>query len=129
MDAIDLLLQRASNGKLGDPAPDAESLSIVLRAALRAPDHGFLRPYRIQLVRGAARERLGEVMSAALARRKPGASPEELTKEAGKPLRAPLILVVSARLQDDPKVPHGEQLLSAGAAAHAILLALQARGY
>jgi nitroreductase len=129
MDAIDLLLARASNGKLGEPAPDDETLQLALRAALRAPDHGLLRPFHITLVRGAARERLGGVLRDALLRRDPNAPAEALAKELGKPLRAPLILVVWARVQEHPKTPAIEQILSAGAAAHGVLLALQARGY
>jgi len=38
-------------------------------------------------------------------------------------------LVVAAIVESHPKVPAVEQLLSAGTAAHAILLALQARGF
>ena len=36
-----------------------------LRAGARAPDHGRLRPWRFLIVRGAARELLGEVMAEA----------------------------------------------------------------
>ncbi len=130
MDAIDLLLTRASNGKLGEPIPDEQTLDVALRAALRAPDHGMLRPVRITLVRGSARERLGAVMREALRLRSPNASEEELAKEAHKPLRAPLILVVWAKVAEaHPKAPPIEQVLSAGSAAHAILLTLQARGF
>jgi nitroreductase len=129
MDAIELLLNRTSNGKLTEPAPDEESLQLALQAAVRAPDHGVLRPWRLQLVRGAAREHLGKVLREALVHRKPSASTEELDKEQSKPLRAPLIIVVSARVQQSPKIPELEQLLSAGVAANNVLLVLQARGY
>ena len=129
MDAIDLLLTRCSNGKLGDPAPDEETLQLALQAAARAPDHGLLRPWRVLLVRGPARERLGQAMRQALSQRKPDASPEELDKEQARPLRAPLLIVVAAHLQESAKVPAVEQILSAGAAAQNILLALHARGY
>lgn len=129
MDAIELLLSRASNGKLGEPAPDAETLDLLMRAAARAPDHGTLRPLKIQLVRGAARERLGLVLREALLRRRPGASAEELDKEQKRPLRAPLLLIVSVRIAAHPKVPEVEQMLSVGAAAQNILLMLHARGY
>ena len=129
MDAIELLKTRASNGKLSEPAPDDESLRIALEAAARAPDHGSLRPWRVHIVRGEARARLGELMAGALARTNPAASPQELDKTRKKALRAPLVIVVSAVVKPHPKVPEVEQLLAAGAAAHAILLALQARGY
>jgi nitroreductase len=130
MDAIELLLTRASHGKLRDPAPDEATLQRVFAAAMRAPDHGLLRPWRFQLIRGEARARFGEVMRSALLTRKPNALPEELEKEQRRPLRAPLLIVVSARVQPQhPKVPAIEQVLSAGAAAQNILLALHAQGY
>lgn len=124
-----MLLTRASNGKLGDPAPDDETLQLALQAAVRAPDHAFLRPWRLLLVRGEARERLGRVMREALLARQPGASPQELDKEQAKPLRAPLLIVVCARVQTNPKAPAIEQILSAGAAAQNVLLTLHARGF
>jgi nitroreductase len=129
MDAIDLLITRASNGKLGDPAPDEETLRLALQAAARAPDHALLRPWRILVIRGEARARLGQVMRDALSRRRPDASEPELDKEQHKPLRAPLLIVVAARVQESPKAPAIEQILSAGAAAQNILLALHARGF
>jgi nitroreductase len=129
MDAIELLLTRASNGKLGEPAPDDETVQLALQAAVRAPDHGLLRPWRLLLVRGEARERLGRAMREALLARRPDASAPELEREQAKPLRAPLLIVVAARVQESPKVPAIEQILSAGAAAQNILLALHARGY
>jgi nitroreductase len=69
------------------------------------------------------------VFREALERRNPAATAAELDKEERRPLRAPVLFVVSARLRVDPKIPEIEQLLSAGTAAHAILLALHARGY
>lgn len=129
MDALELLMTRASNGKLRDPAPDDDTLQRIVQAALRAPDHGLLRPWRVQLVRGSARERLGELMQGALLRRSPGAPPEAVEKERRKPLRAPLIAVVSARVRPDPKVPAIEQVLAAGALTHGLLLGLHAHGY
>lgn len=129
MDAIDLLLTRSSNGKLGEPAPDDETLQLALQAAARAPDHALLRPWRVLVIRGDARERLGRAMRDALAQRRPAASAQELDKEQQKPLRAPLLLVVAARIQESPKAPAIEQILSAGAAAQNILLALHARGF
>ncbi|MGJ8686639.1 MAG: nitroreductase family protein, partial [Spongiibacteraceae bacterium] len=41
----------------------------------------------------------------------------------------PMLMVVSAVIVEHPKVPEIEQQLSAGCAAHAILLALEALGY
>lgn len=129
MDAIDLLTTRASNGKLGEPAPDEPTLRNAFAAAVRAPDHALLRPWRFRVVRGEARVRLGEVFRESERRRHPEASADMLDRAGAKPLRAPLIIVVAATPRENPKVPRVEQVVSAGMAAHAILLALHAQGF
>jgi nitroreductase len=80
-------------------------------------------------VRGDARLRLGELMAATEKKKRPAATGDELERTRGKALRAPLILVVAAVIEAHPKVPAVEQVLAAGTAAHAILYALQARGF
>jgi nitroreductase len=129
MDGIELLTTRASNGKLAEPAPDATTLQLAFEAAARVPDHAGLHPVRIRLVRGAARERFGQLLADVVLRANPAADPAQLEQTKSKALRAPLIIVVGAHITAHPKVPEIEQILSAGAAAHAILLALHARGY
>ena len=128
MPALDLLLNRVSVGRLLEPAPDAAQRELMFRAALRAPDHGQLRPWRFLTVEGAARAKLGELFAAALAA-DPETKPETLDKARAMPLRAPLLMVVIARLSEHPKVPQEEQILSAGCAVHGLLLAAQALGF
>ncbi len=127
MDAIELLATRASNGKLGEPAPDEATLATILEAALRAPDHANLRPWKVLVLRGEARQRLGDVLARIEA--DAGADEEKVERTRRKPLRAPLLLVVAATPKEHPKAPEIEQVLSAGAVAHGILLGLQARGF
>lgn len=129
MDAYEALITRRSPVELAEPAPDEEAVRKLLAAAMRAPDHGRLRPWRFILIRGAAREKLGEILASSLLRRSPGASPELIEKERRKPLRAPLLVVVVAHIQENPKIPAGEQLLSAGAAAQNIMIASHALGF
>ena len=129
MDAITLLNHRNSEPRLTKPGPDRDALLQILGAAARAPDHGRLRPWRFLLIEGKARYRLGELFVSALQARKPDATPEEIKKTEEAPLRAPIVIAVIARLQDHAKVPKIEQLLSAGCAAHGILLAAQALGF
>ncbi|MCZ7680414.1 MAG: nitroreductase [Sandaracinaceae bacterium] len=124
---MELLRTRASNGKLAEPAPDDEALREILEAALRAPDHAMLRPWRVLLVRGEARARLGDVLAEVEAAR--GADAEAIERARRKPLRAPLVIVVAAAPVPSPKAPEIEQILSAGAVAHGILLGLHARGF
>lgn len=128
MYALDALLNRVSVPRLVEPAPDAAQRENLFRAALRAPDHGQLRPWRFLTIEGAAREQLGELFARVQQQRQPEASAELLAKACAMPLRAPLLITVIARLQRGHKVPESEQLLAAGCAAHAILLAAHAQG-
>lgn len=128
--ALGVLRSRHSIGRTIEPPPSDEELSTLLACAARAPDHGGLRPTRYLLVRGAARELLGEVLAASLLRRVPATSGEALARERAKPLRAPLLIVVVSRLRDDvAAVPPLEQLLSSAVAAGYLMVAAHALGY
>ncbi|HEY2863935.1 MAG TPA: nitroreductase [Casimicrobiaceae bacterium] len=129
MDAIEALTTRASPLALGEPAPGAAALAVILKAAERAPDHGRLRPWRFILVEGEARNAFGDVLAAALRRREPDLPTSALDKERGKPLRAPLVMVAAARLREHKSVPRVEQIIAAGAAAQNILVAAHALGF
>jgi nitroreductase len=126
MDAIEALCHRVSVARLTEPAPDAAQRDLLFRAALRAPDHGQLRPWRFLTIEGAARERLGALLASVQQQRNP--DPALVDKARAMPLRAPLLVVVIARLQEHPRVPESEQLLAAGCTAHGLLLAAHALG-
>nr|WP_294974039.1 nitroreductase family protein [uncultured Pseudomonas sp.] len=128
MEALDALQNRVSHARLGEPAPSAEQLDHLFRAALRAPDHGQLRPWRFLTVEGDARARLGELFARALQAEQADATPEVLAKARAMPLRAPTLVVAVARLQEHPKVPEIEQWLAAGCAAYGIVQAAYAQG-
>lgn len=129
LDAIEALTTRASPTGLVAPAPDADALQHMLRAAVRAPDHGRLRPWRFIIVEGAARAALGGVLADALLAREPGVAEAALAKERAKPLRAPLIVIVAAKLREHRGVPAVEQIVAAGAATQNMLLAAHALGF
>ncbi|MGO9785421.1 MAG: nitroreductase family protein [Stellaceae bacterium] len=129
MDALQALLTRRSPAQLREPAPDGPALQTMLDAAMRAPDHGKLRPWRFLVLRGDARARFGALMAESLKRRDPTATPPLLEKERVKPLRAPLIVVVAAEIVEGHKIPAVEQLLAAGAAAQNLQLAAHALGF
>ena len=125
------LLERYSTPAkaLADPAPDEDQLNQILEIAMSAPDHGRLRPYRFITIRGDARHALSEVFGRATKQRDPDVPDDYLKKQKDKPLRSPLIVVVVASPQASEKIPEIEQILSAGAAAHNILLASNAIGF
>lgn len=129
MDALELLQTRNSSPKLTLPAPDEQAIDTLLKAAMRAPDHAWIRPWYFHIIQGEGRERLGELFAQGLAARAPESTAEELSKAKSKALRAPMIIVVSAKTREHPKVPELEQVISAGCAAHGILLAAHALGF
>ena len=131
MNALDALLSRRSVPAqcLTGPGPDAVQLKTALDAALRAPDHGRMQPWRFRLVRGEARARFAELLVAAARVREPGMPPAQLEKLRGRPLHVPLVIVASARLRNNPKVPEIEQLLAAGSGVMNLLNALHAHGF
>ena len=78
-----------------------------------------------------AQNRLGQIFAEALHRRDKEVSNEALEKERRRPLRAPLIITVCAKidLERVDKIPIVEQVVSAGTACQNILLAAHERGY
>jgi nitroreductase len=129
MQAIDALLTRHSARTLSEPGPDEAALELMFAAAARAPDHGRLRPWRFIVIRAAARARFGEMLADHLRRTHPQADEEALQRERLKAFRAPLVVAVAARCNSAVKIPVIEQLLSAGAAAHAMMLAAFTLGF
>lgn len=124
--ALDFLLERHSPWPLTEPAPSAEELDLVFQAALRAPDHGQLRPWRFVLIRGDARVSLGNVFANAARLRDPSDDGERFR---GKAMAAPVLIAICARVQSPHKVPESEQVLAVGAAAMNMLNALHLLGY
>lgn len=101
----------------------------MLLGAMCAPDHGRLRPWRFLLIAGEARNAFGAVIAEALARRRPGVGDDALARERAKALRAPLIVVVVAKMVEQRSIPAMEQIIAAGIAANNVLLVAHASGY
>lgn len=125
---IDTILSRSSTKRFAETPVSEEQVQALLSAAVRAPDHGQLAPWRFTILEGASREILGRAMSAALQTKMPEADAETVTREASKALRSPLLIVVSAATQAHPKVPEIEQWVAVGAAVQNLWLAAQSLG-
>jgi len=128
MDAMQALLSRVSPTRLAPDEPDPLMIEQILAAGLRAADHGRLRPWKFLVVRGEARRRFGELLADGLKLRNPEVSTAMLEAERSKALRAPVIVIVMAAIQDNPNIPEIEQVVSAGAAAQNMLVASHALG-
>ncbi|WP_299199397.1 nitroreductase family protein [uncultured Amphritea sp.] len=127
MNALDNLHQRVSIPALEGPGPTPEQLENMYRAALRAPDHGAIQPWRFLNVQDDGRNRLGELFLQAAAEGQ-SLSAEQQAKYLNMPLRAPLIIVAIAATKEHPKVPRSEQVIAAGCAVQNMLLAAHAQG-
>lgn len=129
MDALHALTTRVSVGRLSEPAPSVEQRQQMFRAALRAPDHGGLRPWRFLTVEGEALNALGERMAEAMRADHPEIGADKLEKARSNPLRAPLLVIALARVVEHPKIPEIEQILAVGAAIQNLMLAAHAQGF
>lgn len=130
MDLFAALDTRSSASRMTEPVPSAEHIKRLLEAAVRAPDHGHLAPWRFFVLTGADRDRFADTVVAARRIRTPDAPEEALETERQKVRRAPMIIVVACVTQPDhPKIPEIEQILAVGAATQNLLLAAHALGY
>ncbi|MAK90893.1 MAG: nitroreductase [Oleibacter sp.] len=125
MNAIQALSKRVSVAQLTGPdlTPDEEEKLFL--AALRAPDHAWMRPSRYLTVRGDERQQLGRLFLESTDNWQTLAEDKQ-TKLLNMPMRAPLIVVAICTVTDHPKVPREEQLLSTGAGVQNMLNAAYA---
>ncbi|MDE0780974.1 MAG: nitroreductase [Alphaproteobacteria bacterium] len=130
---LDALINRASMPPrlFSDAAPARADVEQMLKAAMSAPDHGAVRPWRFHLIEGEARNRLGNLFAEVLLDRDPFATTTAIEKAKARPLRAPLIITVCAKV--DPsrasKIPIVEQVVTVGIAMEHLVIAAQAMGY
>jgi nitroreductase len=129
VELFEALNSRATAKAYGESAPTREHLAQVLESAVRAPDHGRLRPWRFMLIEGDQRRTFGELVAESARRRVPGLSEGDLQRAREKAMRAPTIIITICRVVPSTKVPDIEQILAVGAATQNILLGLHALGY
>lgn len=127
MQALELLINRTSYNKLTEPAPSGAALDNIFKAAVAAPDHGGLTPYRFIVFKDQALQDLGEIFAEAAEADQSDC--EKIEKAKKMPLRAPLIIAVIACLDPSNKIPVSEQHLTAGCAAQAMQMAAVAQGF
>jgi len=128
MDAFEAIFSRQSVGDIKDDPVPRELIEKLLLAAVQAPNHYKVRPWRFIVVTGAGREKMGEVLANSFAEKFPNAPASALEKERAKPLRAPVIIAVGVDKAVEPKVDEVENICAAAAAVENLLIAAQALG-
>lgn len=127
--ATELLLKRTSCPKLQSPAPTTEQFNIIKSAALRVPDHAALKPWQFVVFQGEeALTKLGNIYADAAKKADPNCDESVISRAKQLPHRAPMVVVCIAKYSQHPKVPHVEQLVSAGCAVMAMQQAAFAQG-
>lgn len=124
------MLSRQSVGikHLQEPGPSDEQLQCMVEAALRAPDHAGLVPFRFAVVRGTARDRLGALFVQAAIDNGKADADAQIEHERAR--RAPVTLAVIARIDGGhPLVPAHEQWACVGGALTNLLNAAHALGF
>lgn len=123
MELLNAIHSRQSVSNLRpDPVP-CDLIEQLLSAAVQAPNHFKVRPWRFVVITGAARERMGEVLAQSLKRQKPECLEGELEKARQRPLRAPVVIAVGVDLPEDSRVIEIENVCAAAAAVQNLLLA------
>jgi nitroreductase len=129
---LDLIQSRRSRGKMLPDEPPRDVIEKVLSAAVHAPNHHDTQPWRFFVLTGAARDRLGDALAAALTQRWNGTDSVKLEgllmAERAKPLRSPVLVVVGVNSEADDPMTRREDLQAASAALQNMLLAAQSLG-
>ena len=126
---LDFLLTRRSIPvrMLAAPTPDDATLTRLLTAAARVPDHGKLVPFRFAVLRKAAVDRLARITQEIGTAQ--GRDPDKLVKQAQAFLDAPMTVAVICTPRPDTPIPLVEQEQTAGLACLSLVNAAEAAGF
>lgn len=127
MDAIELLLNRSSQPRLESPAPQGVALQNILQAALRAPDHANLTPWRFVVCQGDGLVKLGKIFQKAAIESE--MAQRDIERSLTLPSRAPMVIVAISQYVEHPKVPWVEQVASVSCSVQAMQMSALAQGF
>jgi nitroreductase len=112
--------------------PPREKIERMLEAATYAPNHHTSEPWRFIVLAGQARVALGELMEQSLRQKMTETESEKaqaaLAKERNKPLRAPVVIVVTCIQPENPKIVDIENVEAVAAAIQNMLLIAEEEG-
>src|SRR5215211_5619843 len=116
MDVFEAIHDRHSIKKVKHDAVPREMIERLLDAAVQAPNHYKVRPWRFVVLTGEALNRLGDVMSASLRGRHPEFPQEAFDKARTTPLQAPVVIAVGVDKPSESKVLEIENVCAVAAA-------------
>lgn len=128
MDVFEAIHNRHSVKKVKGDAVPRELIEKLLDAAVQAPNHYKVRPWRFIVLTGDGLQKLGEAMSASLQERHPEYPQEAFDKARATPHQAPLVIAVGVDKPSEAKVSEIENIAAVSAAIQNLLLAAHALG-
>ena len=128
MEVFEAIYQRHSQKKVKPDALPRALIEKVLDAAVQAPNHYKVRPWRFVVLTGEARKKLGDVMAASQLDRHPEFPQEAFDKARATPLQAPVVIAVGVDKPSESKVLEIENICAVAAACQNLLLAAHAIG-
>jgi nitroreductase len=109
------------------PGPDDATLDVMLKLAMRTPDHGKLFPWRF--VKITDRLAWTRVLEDAFMAANLDARPAQIEAATSPALMAPTLIALLYAPQESTKIPEWEQQLSVGAVGMNLLHAAHAHGF
>lgn len=128
MELFEAIHGRQTISKVKQDEVPRELIEKILSAAVQAPNHYKVRPWRFVVLTGDGRKKLGDVFAASFFERHPDTPPEGLDKTRALPLRAPVVIAVAADKPSEPKHIEMENISAASAAGYIILLTASSLG-
>jgi nitroreductase len=121
---IDAIRSRRTIKKMEiDKAPADDQIMTIIEAATWAPNHHLTEPWRFVIVTGEGRRKLGDALAQGLSSSGARPTPERIEQERGKPMSAPVIVVLISCPKRGENIVPQEEMVAAGAALQNMLLA------
>jgi len=128
MEIFEVIQNRQSIGKVKPDEVPREAIEKLLNAAVQAPNHYKVRPWRFIVITGQSRNKLGDVMAASQQDFHPDLPQEAFDKTRGLPLRSPVLIAIGADKPVNEKVLEIENVCAVSAACQNLLLAAHGLG-
>lgn len=128
--SVEQLIHRNSMKMVVAPAPSDEELALALQAAVAAPDHGKLTPWRFKLIRQEFMPQFAD-LAIRLRQQSEHPLPEEKLMATRQWLAdVPMVIALACKIDySNTKIPEQERIISTGCAVMNILNALHMMGY
>lgn len=126
---IQNILSRQSTKLVQAPGPNAEQLDLILQAAMRAPDHGKIMPWRFAIIRDQDVIRILDIaIKAGIANGKP--IPEHKIEKSRNWLsKVPLLLAIACAPDHAGRIREEETKLSVACAVSNMQIAAHSLGF